>query len=104
MQSVSQFLLVKSGFPYSIQNAVAIASGSSLTVGYVVSGAPATLTITIEGIKNASGDVAVLDSYVGTASTQRTVALSDNYDAFTVTAVWTGGSAKTAIAVSITAT
>jgi hypothetical protein len=92
MQSVVQFSLPRSGIPFVVQNAVNIQSGGSLSITYTVSGAPATLTITVEGCKNASGDVAVLDSYVGTANTTRAVSLSDTYDYFQITAVWTGGS------------
>src|ERR1700722_16865621 len=65
---------------------------SSLTVNYVPSGSPAALTVTIEGIVNASGDVAVLDSYSGTTNTTRTVSLGGvSYDSFRFTASWTGG-------------
>jgi len=39
---------------------------------------------------NASGDVAVPDTYRGTTNTSRTISLSDTYDWFRLTAVWSG--------------
>ncbi len=103
MQSTSQFSLVQSGYPFSVQNAVAIASGGTLTVAYTVSGSPSALSIVVQGIKNASGNSVVLDTYVGTSGTTRTISLNDTYDSFTVTATWTDPTNKTSIAVSMTA-
>jgi hypothetical protein len=90
MNSTTSFTLSASGAPAMIPNGVNVASGGSISVSYTIGGAPATLTITIGGIK-ASGDAAVLDSYTGTTNTTRTVNLSDTYTFFRVTAVWAGG-------------
>ncbi len=101
MQSVSQFSLVRSGLPFTVQNSVNIASGGTISITYTVSGGPGTLTIIVEGCKNAVGDVAVLDTYIGTANTTRSISLTDTYDYFQITASWTGGN-NVAVAVSMT--
>ncbi len=65
---------------------------TSLSITYVIAGSPASLTITVTGVKNAAGECQLLDSYSGTTSTSRTINLTDTYDSFKLTAVWTGGS------------
>lgn len=102
MQSTSQFSLVQSGYPFSVQNSIAIASGGNLSVTYTISGSPSNLTITIEGVKN-SGTRVVLDSYSGVGNTSRSVSLSDSYDFFNFVPTWSGGT-NVSIAVSVSMT
>jgi hypothetical protein len=100
MQSISQFSLVQSGYPFSLQNTVGIASGGTLIITYTISGAPATLSIAVQGCKNASSPV-VIDTYIGVAGTTRNISISDTYDYFVVLPQWTGGNNVT---VTVTAT
>jgi hypothetical protein len=90
MDSKISFALQASGQPFKVPNGLLQNSGN-LGAVYTVSGAPATLSIVVEGIKNAAGTVVLLDTYTGTTSTTRSIALSDTYDSFRVTAIWTGG-------------
>jgi len=90
MQSTSQFSLIQSGYPFSVQNSVGIASGGTLVITYTITGAPATLTLYVQGVKNASSPV-VIDTYSGTANTTRTISITDTYDYFVVLPQWTGG-------------
>jgi hypothetical protein len=101
MQSVSQFSIVRSGYPFSVQNTVGIASGGAISITYTISGAPGSLTIQVEGCKNSIGVVALLDTYNGTSGTTRSISLSDTYDYFQITANWTGGN-NVGVAVSMT--
>lgn len=101
MNASTSFFLDQSGKPFSIQNHLVAAS--SLTAIYTITGAPATLTVVIEGMKNASGVAAIVDSYVGTANTTRTITLSDTFDWFRLTATWTGGK-NVSVAASLTST
>ncbi len=101
MNGVKTFTLGSSGTPFVATNDLVAAS--SIGVVYTVAGAPATLTIVVEGIKNATGAVYVLDSYVGTTNTTRTITLNDTYDRFRVTAYWTGGS-KVSVNASLSST
>jgi hypothetical protein len=100
VQSTSQFSLIQSGYQFSVQNSVAIASGGTLTVAYVVSGAPSTLTLYVQGVKNASSPV-VIDTYSGLTSVTRTINISDSYDYFVVLPQWTGGNNVT-VTVTVT--
>lgn len=86
----SNFTLDSSGFPFSVVNSVL--AGSSLTVVYVVNGNPSGLVLTIEGIVNASGDVALLDSlsYSSGSPVTRTVTLGSNFDLFRFIALFSG--------------
>jgi hypothetical protein len=103
MNSNIDFTLSASGQPFKIPNGVVASSGGSLSIAYTINGAPAALTITVEGLKTATGDAGVLDSYVGTANTTRTINLSDTYDYFRVTATWTGG-AHVSVGANMTST
>jgi hypothetical protein len=98
VQSVSQFSLVQSGYPFSVQNFVAIANGGTLTAAYTISGAPASLTIVVEGVKN-TGQRLIVDTYSGTANTSRSISITDSYDYFVITPQWAGGNN---VAVSVT--
>jgi hypothetical protein len=89
MNSQTAFTLAASGQPFTVLNHLAAAT--SITIAYVIAGAPTSLVITIEGIQNSTGDVQVLDSYSGVSNTTRTVNLSAVYDAFKITATFTGG-------------
>lgn len=91
VQSISQFSLLQSGYPYSVQNSVAIASGGTLTATYTISGVPASLTIVIEGCK-VTGQHLILDTYTGTANTNRSISITDTYDYFLIMPTWGGGS------------
>ena len=99
MNNVSSFVLATSGQPLTVGNSVN--ASSSLTVQYTVAGLPLNLTLYVSGIKNASGEVAVLDSYISTGSTVRTINLSDTYDQFRFVGVWSG---IASIAVQISST
>jgi hypothetical protein len=90
MNSTSQFSLIQSGYPFSVQNSVGIASGGTLSITYTITGAPATLTLYVQGVKNASSPV-VIDTYIGTANTTRSISINDTYDYFVVLPQWTGG-------------
>ena len=89
MNSATSFTLVQSGQPFVIPNH--LVDTASITISYTIAGAPATLTIVVEGIVNASGVVAVLDTYTGTTNTTRTITLSATFDRFRFIATWTGG-------------
>jgi hypothetical protein len=95
------FVLDASGYPRTIPNAVAQASGN-LTVSYAVSGSPVSLTILLEGLSNPDtantysgaqpGSPTLLDTYSSTSSVSgRSVSVSQLFDSFRVTASWTGG-------------
>jgi hypothetical protein len=101
MQSVSQFNLIQSGYGFNIQNSVAIASGGTLTITYVVNGAPTALTIVVEGVKN-TGQRLILNTYTGLTNSTQSISISDSFDAFIVTPVWTDLSNKTSVAVTMT--
>lgn len=103
MQSTVNLNIQQSGQLLSVPNSVNAQSGSTLQVTYAINGAPASLTLTVMGYKNAGGESPVLDTYQGTANTTRTISLSDTYDAFLVLAVWTGGTAV-AVSAAITST
>jgi hypothetical protein len=110
--NTASFILDAPAFPLEFPNAVYQSTGN-LTVSYTVNGAPATLTIVIEGISSPAsantdfgaqpGSPTLLDTYSSTSSTSnRSVALNGVfYNAFRVTGTWTGGTNVT-IAGSIT--
>jgi len=89
VNSSTSFSLVQSGAPFVVPNH--LVDATSISIAYVIAGAPLTMRIVVEGIKNASGAVAVLDSYVGTSNVSRSITLSDTYDRFKITAYWSGG-------------
>jgi len=103
-QSILNINLSISGQPVFVHNSVNIQSGGTLKAAYAVKGAPATLTVTVQGVKNATGDQIVLDSYTGTADTTRSISLTDTYDSFLVTAVWTGGTSSVGVNATISST
>lgn len=104
MQSVLSIPIVQSGQPVFIPNFLLTGSGSSIQFAYAVNGAPDSLTITVLGLKNASGESPVLDTYTGTTNTTRTISLTDTYDSFLVTATWSGGTSSVGVVVTVTAT
>lgn len=92
-QSVS---LSQSGAAVVVQNT--LQSSGSLTVTYVISGAPATMTLLFQGQTNAGG-TSVLDTYSGTANTTRTISLSGTiFPNYLIAATWTGGNSVTVTA------
>lgn len=101
MQSILNISLTISGQPLLIPNSVGIKSGGTLNITYVVNGAPASLTVTVQGVKNATGDQPVLDSYSGTADTTRSVSLTDDYDSFLITGNWAGGTSSVSVGVTV---
>jgi hypothetical protein len=103
MQAILKITLDESGKLFFVPNTVQILSGGSLSIAYVVNAAPATLSIIVMGVINATGDTIVLDTYTGTSNTTRTIALANNFDAFLITANWTGG-ANVTVGATITST
>jgi hypothetical protein len=97
MESIVSFNIAQSGQPVSIPNSVQVGSGSTLVLTYSINGAPLTLTITVEGIVNSTGDSVVLDSFSGNTNTTRTLNLTATYDSFAITATWTGGSSSVGV-------
>lgn len=87
------FQLNMPGQPFLISNMGLQASNTStLTIGYTILGAPSTISLSVEGLSNASGDVSVLDTYSTVSNTTRTITpLGATFDNFTVTGTWTGG-------------
>jgi len=59
MNSSTSLMFSQSGTPVTVPNG--LVATSSITLVYLVVGAPASMVITVEGIVNASGDVEVLD-------------------------------------------
>jgi hypothetical protein len=102
--NLTTFALSQSGQPFAVPNGANVAAGGSLVVNYNISGAPSSMTVYIEGVKNSSGgSVALLDTYSSTANVSaRSVGINDIYDSFKVTATWTGG-ANVRVAASISA-
>jgi O-acetylhomoserine/O-acetylserine sulfhydrylase-like pyridoxal-dependent enzyme len=99
------FQLNMPGQPFLISNMGLQASNTStLTIGYTIQGAPTTISLTVEGLSNAQGDVSVLDTYSTVANTTRTITpLGATFDNFTVTGTWTGGT-NVMVNVTFTAT
>ncbi len=101
--NLTSFVLTQSGQPFNLPNGMNVASGGSLTVNYTPTGNPATLAIFIEGIKRATGECFLIDSYESTANAvARSVSLSDTFDSFRITPIWAGGSGVS-VAASIAA-
>jgi hypothetical protein len=101
----TSFVLETSGYPVSLPNAVYQSSGN-LTINYAITGAPASMTIVVEGVASPAtsassgedygaqpGSATVLDTYSSTGSvSNRSIALNwVLYDSFRVTAAWTVG-------------
>jgi hypothetical protein len=98
----TNFILETSGYQVVIPNSVFQSTGN-LTVNYVVNGSPATLTITIEGLYSPAtalandygpqpGTPIVLDTYSSTSNAvNRSVSVSQLFDAYRVSASWSGG-------------
>jgi hypothetical protein len=87
------FQLNMPGQPFLISNMGLQASNTStLTIGYTIQGAPTTISLSVEGLLNAQGDVSVLDTYSSVSNTTRTITpLGATFDNFTVCGTWTGG-------------
>jgi hypothetical protein len=83
-----QFTVDESGKLVTISNA--LQNSTSIEFDYVIKGAPATVNLVVQGVKN-NGDVAILDTYAGLTNAKRVIALSDTYDNFILVATWTGG-------------
>src|SRR5580692_7409581 len=103
MQAILKITLDESGKVFFVPNTVQILSGGSLSVAYVINGAPATLSIIVMGVINATGDTIVLDTYTGTSNTTRTISLTNNFDAFLIAPTWTGG-ADVTVGATVTST
>jgi len=86
-QSIN-FLLDQSGAFRTFDNT--LADATSLELDYVISGAPDTISLVLEGL-NTDGTVNILDTYTTVADTVRTVSLAKTYASFRLTASWTGG-------------
>ena|ERR1019366_2307737 len=100
MNSSTSFTISQSGQPFVVPNHLV---ATSIVINYVIAGAPDSLVISVEGIINASGDVAVLGSYSGTSNSSQTITLGATYDRFRVTATWTGG-ANVSVSGTLTST
>lgn len=88
MNTTAQLFISESGGQAILNND--LLSNSSIEFDYAITGAPATMTIAVEGEIN--GSVAVLDTYGGTANAVRTISLNSvTYNGFRVIASWTGG-------------
>jgi hypothetical protein len=97
-QSVS-FTLDQSNKPFQLQNGLL---ASTATVNYVITGAPATMAITVESLANQAGadqnlemssNLGVLDTYSSTSNISgRSVTLTGTPTWLQFTANWTGGS------------
>jgi hypothetical protein len=103
----TQFVLTVSGSAAKVLNNVYQSSGN-ITVNYTIAGAPATMSIVVEGIAGPktgqgndygaqAGAATVIDTYSSTSSvSNRSVALNGvQYDSFNVIASWTGGKGVT---------
>jgi hypothetical protein len=94
------FTLEASGQPINIPNGTFQQTGN-ITVSYTIAGGPTSMELFVEGINSPEtantdyghqpGTPTLLDSYVGTSNTTRTIALSALYDSFRVTAIYSGG-------------
>lgn len=82
-----------SGQPFIIPNMGLQASNTStLTIGYTILGAPTIISLSVEGLLLAQGDVSVLDIYSSVSNITRTITpLGSTFDNFTVTGTWVGG-------------
>jgi len=93
--------LTQSGLVVNVLNPVQ--NSTSLTVAYQVSGSPSAMTIALYGIDQFGG-VSLLDTYVGTSSTTRTVSVSSNYTTFQYVPTWTGSSVLIVATLTISGT
>lgn len=100
MQQVFNFVLNTSGCPIRCANSTEAGSGSTLTASYTLSykTPPTSVNLVIEGYKNGSGDVALLDNFsasIVTTPQSRSISLGDTYDLFIVTVTFNSGAGVT---------
>jgi hypothetical protein len=88
VNSSISFTLSQSGSPFVVPNHLV---ATSIDIAYTVAGAPDSLSVVVEGLVSATGEVAVLDTYTDVVDTTRTITFSDPYDRFRVTSFWSGG-------------
>jgi hypothetical protein len=90
-QSASSSFILGIGFSVLLQNH--LLDASSLTVSYTITGAPASISIVVEGIVLANGGAStVLDTYSSTSNTSgRSINLTATFDWFRVTVNGAGG-------------
>lgn len=90
--------LTLSGRVSTLQNT--LTGATAMSASYTVLGQPGSLTISLWGI-TATGTVALLDTYNGTSSTTRTVALGTDYQNFQLLPVWTGTNVSVNVALQL---
>lgn len=97
-QSSSQTVQLNgSGQTIALPNS--LTNTTTLSVQYVITGAPATVTLVVEG-QTSLGIINILDTYSTVANTTRSISLSGvTYTSFILAPLWTGGTN-----VSVTAT
>jgi hypothetical protein len=85
-----------SGTTLFFGNAIDKPGGLSATFEYRISGAPATVSIVVQGCMR-GGTCDTLDTYTTVANANRAPTISKVYDYFTVTPSWTGGASPSVL-------